>query len=323
MIEYRYKLEKYKGRGTRYKCPQCGKGNEFSRYIDTVTGEHLADHVGRCNREEKCGYHLAPKDYLDEVPSNGRSQNSNPKVFIGDTKKNIRRRDAAPSTIPSELLIGTLRNYESNNLIRFLMSCGLWDAKEIEKVTSQYLLGTHESNAAIFWQISQHLEIRSGKIMAYDPHTGHRRKDHPPYFIHSRMTREGILPKNFEFRMCFFGEHLLHKNPFKSVAIVESEKTAVIASLYSNLGREFVWLASGARGNLSLESLTRIGQGRRVILYPDADSFNEWSQKASLARDAGLDVAVSELVERHANDGEKAEGRDLADFLLEASKSAT
>ena len=36
--EYRYQLEKYRGRGTRYNCPQCGRKYTFTRYIDTHNG---------------------------------------------------------------------------------------------------------------------------------------------------------------------------------------------------------------------------------------------------------------------------------------------
>jgi len=32
---YRYQLERYRGRGSRYTCPQCGRKQSFTRYIDT------------------------------------------------------------------------------------------------------------------------------------------------------------------------------------------------------------------------------------------------------------------------------------------------
>ena len=35
MNDYRYQLEKYRGRGTRYVCPQCHRKQSFPRYIDT------------------------------------------------------------------------------------------------------------------------------------------------------------------------------------------------------------------------------------------------------------------------------------------------
>jgi rubredoxin len=62
----RFQLEKYRGPSTRYTCPECGKKKEFTRYIDIDTGNYIADHVGKCNREINCGYHYTPKQYFEE-----------------------------------------------------------------------------------------------------------------------------------------------------------------------------------------------------------------------------------------------------------------
>ncbi|WP_289055354.1 PG0870-related protein [Carboxylicivirga marina] len=74
MPDIRYSLEKYKGRSTRYHCPQCHQ-RTFTRYVDNHTNKHLSDYTGRCNRVEKCGYHFTPKMYfvkngykLDDFP---------------------------------------------------------------------------------------------------------------------------------------------------------------------------------------------------------------------------------------------------------------
>ena len=46
---FRYQLEPYKGRDSRFTCPQCGKKNTFARYVDVTTGEYADDDCGRCN----------------------------------------------------------------------------------------------------------------------------------------------------------------------------------------------------------------------------------------------------------------------------------
>ena len=53
------------------------------------------------------------------------------------------------------------------------------------------------------------------------------------------MKRSGELPKDFNMVQCLFGEHLLRLHPDKKVAVVESEKTAVICSA---LMPEYVWV---------------------------------------------------------------------------------
>ena len=67
--EYRYQLEKYRGRGTRYNCPQCGRKYTFTRYIDTHNGNtYVNERVGKCNRLDKCGYHYTPRQYFEDNP---------------------------------------------------------------------------------------------------------------------------------------------------------------------------------------------------------------------------------------------------------------
>ena len=66
---YRYQLERYRGRGTRYTCPQCGRKYTFTRYIDTENNnQYISDNVGKCNRLDKCGYHYTPKQYFTDNP---------------------------------------------------------------------------------------------------------------------------------------------------------------------------------------------------------------------------------------------------------------
>ena len=69
MIQYRYQLEKYRGRSTRHVCPQCGRKSVFTRYIDTENNNiYISDIVGKCNRLDKCGYHYTPHQYFTDNP---------------------------------------------------------------------------------------------------------------------------------------------------------------------------------------------------------------------------------------------------------------
>src|SRR5690554_1445403 len=53
---HRYSLEKG---SKKHHCPDCNK-KTFVLYIDTETGDYLPEQYGRCDRENKCGYHSAP-----------------------------------------------------------------------------------------------------------------------------------------------------------------------------------------------------------------------------------------------------------------------
>lgn len=54
--ELRFILEKG---SKKYHCPQCNK-KTFVRFIDEIESNYLQEQYGRCDRESKCGYFLAP-----------------------------------------------------------------------------------------------------------------------------------------------------------------------------------------------------------------------------------------------------------------------
>jgi hypothetical protein len=66
---------------------------------------------------------------------------------------------------------------------------------------------------------------------------------------------------------------------------------------------------------LNIEGLKRLGL-RKIILYPDSDGFKKWQEIAQEARGRGLDVKLSSLIENRTESAEKAEGYDLADYLI-------
>ena len=64
-LKYRYALETYDPKVRKHICPACRK-RPFVRYVDLESGEYVSTDVGRCDREEKCGYHKKPRDYFEE-----------------------------------------------------------------------------------------------------------------------------------------------------------------------------------------------------------------------------------------------------------------
>ncbi len=311
-------LEKYSGLKSRYPCPACGERAVFVRYKDE-TGEYLANDVGRCNRQSKCGYHKKPKDYFAENPQTSDSrkkrkktksaQSAHPYAYARAKNESAEK----PDYIERGYLLRTLTNYEQNSFVGFLLDLVNEDTEIVEKSVKDYLIGTTRDGKTIFWQIDESGNVRTGKIIAYDRKIGKRRKDIFPNWIHSELKRIGKLKDDFNLKQCFFGEHLLRNEKEKPAAIVEAEKTAVIASICFP---EFVWLAVGAKHNLNPERLTRLGK-RKIILYPDADSFILWQEIALQARLRGANVDVSNLLETHATDQQKASGFDLADYLID------
>lgn len=304
MPEYKFSLEK----GSRkFICPACGK-KEFVVYVDNAAGAVLSPEVGKCDRLDKCGYHYAPKQFFLNNP--GQTQNG--VVFI---KKPMSAVIAGPNEptkldyIDKSLYLPYLDNYDENNFVQFLFGLVPENKDAVWKAVKDYLIGTFPHQYGAFCSlpyIDRNRRICKVKLMRFDIATGKRLKGS---FDTSSLSAMLKLGRNY--KQTFFGEHLLTGNR-KPLAIVESEKTAVIGSI---MLPEFVWLASGSKAALSIEKLKRLGP-KKLILYPDADGFADWQNMAQEVRKQGFDVRVSNLIETLATDAEKAEKPDIADYLI-------
>ena len=310
MSEHRYILEPYKGMNTRYRCPSCQQRDKtFSLYIDTETGEHIHPTVGRCNRESNCGHHYTPKQYFQD--NNISFDTPQPKA---NKPRPVTPQPKPVSFIPVEVFKASLKAHETNHFVKFLID--LFGVEVASQLVSRYFIATskHWNGATVFWQIDTQGKVRTGKIMLYNPTTGKRVKnlELPVYWVHKALKQP-----EFELRQCLFGEHLLIDKT-KPVAIVESEKTAVIASVYLP---QFIWLAFGGIGFNADKS--QVLKGRTVTLFPDCSlpkegkptAFEQWSSKAKELSHLAI-FTVSDLLERKATEAEKKQGFDLADYLI-------
>ena len=302
MQNYKYILEPYKGMNTRYRCPSCQQWDKtFSLYIDTATGEHIHPSVGRCNRESNCGHHYTPKQYFQD--NNISFDTPQPKVY---KPRPVTPPPKPVSFIPVEVFKASLKGHETNLFVQFLFN--LFGVEVASQLVSRYFIATskHWNGATVFWQIDTKGKVRTGKIMLYSPTTGKRVKEP---FNHISWVHKALKQPGFELRQCLFGEHLLIDKT-KPVAIVESEKTAIIASVYLP---QFIWLAFGGIGfNIDKCSILK---GRTVTLFPDLNGFEKWSGKAMELSHLAI-FTVSDLLERKATEAERKQGLDLADYLI-------
>jgi hypothetical protein len=312
----------------KHTCPECKKENAFSRYVDTENaGAYLNDRVGKCLY---CPYHYPPKQYFEDTKEEnkkGKRKTKAPenlrKLELSCTKEkevmlsnvNLSPISEPISFIPVPAFKQSLKHYEENYFVEFLLSRF---GKEItSQLISRYFIGTskHWNGATVFWQIDSKGKVRTGKIMLYSPSNGKRSKElhHRPTWVHKALQ----LP-DFSLQQCFVGEHLLKGNN-KPVAVVESEKTAIIASLYLP---QFIWIAAGSKTGLS-ELKCQALRGRNVILFPDISkpkenqptAFELWTRKAKEYAHLAH-FRVSDLLERKATESEREQGLDIADYLL-------
>lgn len=307
MAHFKYQLQAYKGPHTRFTCPACGKAKRFKRYIDTATGEYISDTTGKCDREIKCGYHQTPKQYFES--KGGVNNLTSVCLFALPSKTNKQTSPASPcSYIAPETVKASSTGFENNRFISYLTT--LFPVAVVNGLIVDYRIGSSNKwpGATVFWQLDSTGRARTGKIMLYNANTGRRVKQ--PY-NHVGWMHRHLKLSHYNLQQCLFGQHLLHLHPNAPVALVESEKTALIANVYMP---EFIWLATGSLQGLSARMCQPL-KGRQVVLWPDIKGYATWAAKAAELKHLAK-FTVSHLLETVATPEQRQQGCDLADYLV-------
>ena len=278
MKQFRYSLVK---RG-KIICDNCGRKTAVS-YIENETG-NIVSGAMKCDRSEKCGYHKKPE--------------SNDVIFIPKSEIVVQE--------TNYIDLQTLEKYylldKKHNLVDFLLTKFTYN--QVFKAKQNYFLSEYYNGETIFWQIDQLERIRSGKIMAYNPQNGKRIKDE------EGKSKIGWMHKQpYNLKQCLFGLHLTKEDKKKDIAIVESEKTAVIMSMYEP---DFLWLAVGSYSGFKIEYLAPI-KLRKIIAFPDKGCFDGWNETAKLLNEKGFTIDVSDILEKEISINK---GEDIADEYL-------
>lgn len=282
---YKYSLDKS---SKKFFCPSCGK-KRFVKYVDIETNEYLEDGSGICDRQSSCSYSKSP------------NKNSVISEFVAP----IIKREV--STLQYDLIIQCGRNFKENNFIQFLKI--YFSNEEVQSVILIYLLGTsrHWNGSTVFWQINQKEDIQAGKVMLFDAKLGKRVKK--PY-NHIHWVHKLLKLDDFVLGQCLFGLHLVNESSNKKIAIVESEKTAIIMSLFLP---DYIWMATGSKANYKKEMLLHL-KNHSLLVYPDKSEYDDWNKKTIELQKEGFKINCSRFVE----DTDVPEGTDLADIYLES-----
>jgi len=302
-----------------YKCFGCGASGDAIKFIQ----EHLK------------------KDFIEAVKWLGEFY----KIPIDETTKESQPRKPArrkpqvtqtpePVYIPKDLFNASLYCYSENNFVNFLNT--LFEPCIVEMLIEKYYIGSSKyyPGAVVFWQVDNLDNIRYGKIMGYHPETGKRIKGEFPQLtsvtraIINNCTKAETSPPEWVLKydkqetkpQVLFGLHLISEDLGKPIAIVESEKTAIVASVFIP---GFIWLATGGKGYEMYNNRGQINEvpeifrekfkplaGRNVVLFPDLGAVEDWR---------GLAVKLSDIAPVTVNDLLQdlglPEKNDLCDFL--------
>lgn len=297
-MNYRYQLETPKVTGRRQvktDCPECGRRKCFVRYVDTQNDcQYVADHVGKCDHEHSCGYHLKPSQYYKD----------NLWLREPERKTYVEPRPLPPFQ-PLPMTLVTESHSPRSDFWWWLSTkaaplLGITEER-LQQVYDDYMIGATPRGHVIFWQVDTLQRVHGGHIMQYGA-DGHRKGYQG--WTHIQLIRQGLLPQDWQLYQCLYGEHLLGVHADKHVCLVESEKTALLMALSDP---SHLWLATAGSGGLAKEKLACL-RGRRVTLFPDSGCYEKWSQRMLLTE--GIDYNISTHLEHYPAN------TDLADLLL-------
>lgn len=244
-----------------------------------------------------------------------------PNIIINN--KNNKKTNKTKSTmnkIELNTMVETLPNGRSllgrNPLIDLLLR--IFPQTTVLKAVINYFIGFKSyrsgamGDALVFWQIDETKHIFNAKRIYYKP-DGHRDKKMPPMLMY---------PGNPQ---CLFGLHNLKSaDPHQPVAIVESEKSALIMSMVMP---KYLWMACGSLNNFNEKFLEPL-RNRTIIGFPDVDikrdkasglsvSCAAWERTAAQLRALGWDITINKDLEESVNTAQRMEKVDVADMALD------
>ena len=277
-MDYRYSLMKG---SKKFICPACGdKRKTFVPYVDENNNVVDLDKYGRCERIHSCGFISYPKIKDDD--------------WVAPQRKPAYIAPQPVDYVAQEIVERTFNNFKANTFFQYLIrTFGKETAFELQ---SLYNIGTSQTGGAIFWQQDRKGRFRTGKVINYKP-DGHRDKEKYTWFVHKKIRND------FNYVQCFFGLHLTTSE--KPVALCESEKTAIMMSVYEP---EFTWIASGGSEMLSTIRLAELPRLDKV--FADNGQFAKWEKATRNFDGRQMDVTVDQAVKN----GLIEDGSDILDL---------
>ena len=248
-------------------CPECGEKNTFRYYHDQSRD------YGKCERANSCGFFNPPKGEASFIVKNPVLPKTDMKIVYPDRNqcKDIVKSHSSTFHIACKSLLNIpIDHFEKWNV------------------------GSKDTKTAYILKDVSGKEVNI-KFIQYDQ-SCKRNKEMPPFYLSSKSNDE-------KYSTCLFGEHLLTD---KHICLVESEKTAFIASFhYPN----FDWLATGSRNGLTDEK-TKVLENKKVFYLPDADSAGRENSTINKLEFHKINFRVIDLFP------ERNDGCDLADSIF-------
>lgn len=248
-------------------CPKCRVKKSF-RYFINMSREY-----GICDHKNSCGYENIPKGEIREQ--------------INDLPPLSKYKIIYPAMENCKQIIEN----QTSNFHLFLI-------KKL-KITQEHLLkwncGTDKNKTCFVYQDAKQVFLNIVHI-EYNSNCK-RNKNISPYSLQPQ--------KNCKYSLCLYGEHLLTKD--KIICLVESEKTAIIASFFYP---QFDWIATGGANKLTNEKIPVLFN-RKIYYLNDADEAGKENSTIKKLEAYKIDFEFVDLFPDQIN------GYDLADAIID------
>lgn len=271
-----------------FKCFGCGKGGDVVDFVEAA---------------ERCDTETALETLKTRWLIQSTAEGAKVPQIAKKTAKDV-------DLLPMWLVEKSQEDGKAKKSTLFEFLGGVFGHAATLRAFEAYRVGTTKKREAIFWQIDKGGGVHAGKIMRYKE-DGHRDKSSFGTWAHTLLKERGAISEGWTLTQCLFGEHLL-KDDVLDVGLVESEKTALIASICFP---KLVWVAVGGATNFNEQRLKPL-KGRKVLVYADLDKADEWEQRAEELRGKGYDVRLSQVFQQLATDEDRADKCDIADALI-------
>ena len=221
--------------GNRYKyanqCP-CGKDNKDGKFAPSKGQEPDGNaKFGQCH---SCGEMFFPPQ-----------ENVNESISGTLTQKFIDR----------DIMNQSLLKTKNSSFFKWVAS--MFDEQVVYRTFMSLCVGTNKTGEAVFWMVDGNGRVCQPKCMAYGE-DGHRTGN--PLVPQEYRQDKGYYPQAF-------GGHIAFTNEDKVIGVVESEKTAVLASI---VFPEVAWISGGGASGMSYDKVHPF-RDRDILIFYDAD----------------------------------------------------
>ena len=276
-----HKLEKKGKKGTCRHCNHTG----VWRYFD---GYHGDSSFGRCERVNNCP--TGGKVFFPNEPAPEFVKNEVPEVA-----KEIIYLDEAKASPIIEQQKSLLHLYLIEGKRVSAEHLKLWN------VGSEFDEKYKQSKPVFFFKNAEQKFVNRKSGWYLDNGKRDKSSDRKGFFSLPQPKDE-----TKKYALCLFGEHLLSADKSKPVIVVESEKTALIASFHYP---EFDWVSCGSSNGLTAERLQPL-MGRKVWWLCDSDKAGRNNSSLKHLKQHIADCGMIDLW------ADKQNGWDIADSIL-------